>query len=323
MRAVAVALEVEDAVDEVLEHARAGDGALLRHVADEERRDALLLGHAQEPAGRLAHLRHGAGRGAELGRVERLDGVDDADVGLLALERRADLVEVRLGQDVDVAGAAEPVGAQLHLRRGLLAGDEHGLPLPGHGLEGHEQERGLADPGVAGDEDEARGDEAAAEHAVELGDSGRDPLGLGGLDLDEPEERPTGRLGAAHPGCGRERALLDQAPPRPARGTAAEPLPGRVPALGACVLEGRLRHRRPSLGRRSDAEATASCRICADYELRILAFSAANSSSVRIPCLFSSASFSSLANLSSSGGAAAGGGACCAAIASCSAICWS
>ena len=38
--AVAVALELEHAVDEVLEHARARDGAVLRHVADEDRRDA-------------------------------------------------------------------------------------------------------------------------------------------------------------------------------------------------------------------------------------------------------------------------------------------
>ena len=37
---VAVALELEHAVDEVLEHARAGDRAVLGHVADEERRDA-------------------------------------------------------------------------------------------------------------------------------------------------------------------------------------------------------------------------------------------------------------------------------------------
>ena len=38
MRVVAVAFELEDAVDEVLEHARAGDGAVFRHVADEDRR---------------------------------------------------------------------------------------------------------------------------------------------------------------------------------------------------------------------------------------------------------------------------------------------
>ena len=47
---VAVALELEHAVDEVLEHARAGDRAVLRHVADEERRDARLLRDAEDAA---------------------------------------------------------------------------------------------------------------------------------------------------------------------------------------------------------------------------------------------------------------------------------
>ena len=49
MRVVAVALELEHAVDEMLEHARAGDRAILRHVADEHRRDAELLRDAQQP----------------------------------------------------------------------------------------------------------------------------------------------------------------------------------------------------------------------------------------------------------------------------------
>ena len=43
VRAVAVALELQDAVDEVLEDARAGDRAVLRHVPDEDRRDAVRL----------------------------------------------------------------------------------------------------------------------------------------------------------------------------------------------------------------------------------------------------------------------------------------
>ncbi len=40
---VPVALELEDAVDEVLEDTRAGDGAVLRHVAHEHRGHACLL----------------------------------------------------------------------------------------------------------------------------------------------------------------------------------------------------------------------------------------------------------------------------------------
>ena len=192
MLAVAVALELEHAVDEVLEHARARDGAVLRHVADEEERDAGLLGDAQKAGGRLAHLSDRAGRGAELARVERLHRVDDADVGPLALERRADRLELGLREDLDPGRAAEPVGAELHLGDRLLAGDEQGPPLGGHVPERGQEERRLPDPGLAADEDERRRDEAAAEDAVELRDAGRDAARLLGLDVDEAEQWPCG-----------------------------------------------------------------------------------------------------------------------------------
>ena len=48
--ALALALEREHAVHEVLEHARAGERALLRHVADEQGGDPALLGRSHEPA---------------------------------------------------------------------------------------------------------------------------------------------------------------------------------------------------------------------------------------------------------------------------------
>ena len=118
---VAVALELEHAVDEVLEHARPGHRAVLRDVADEDRGDAGLLRDAQQPCGRLAHLRDRARRRAELRRVQRLHGVDHADVGPLAAQRLADDLELRLGEHLDAPGTAEPLGAQLDLRDRLLA----------------------------------------------------------------------------------------------------------------------------------------------------------------------------------------------------------
>ena len=77
--ALALALELEHAVHEVLEHARAGERALLGHVAHEHRRDAALLGHPHEPPGHLAHLADRAGRADQLARVQRLHRVDHAD----------------------------------------------------------------------------------------------------------------------------------------------------------------------------------------------------------------------------------------------------
>jgi hypothetical protein len=53
-----VALEIQHGVDDVLEHARAGQRALFRDVADQDDGDAGLLGHAGQLGRALAHLRH-------------------------------------------------------------------------------------------------------------------------------------------------------------------------------------------------------------------------------------------------------------------------
>ena len=52
---VPVALELEHAVDQVLEDTWTGDRSVLRHVTNQEQRDAGLLADAKEPRGGL-HL---------------------------------------------------------------------------------------------------------------------------------------------------------------------------------------------------------------------------------------------------------------------------
>ena len=79
--------------------------------------------------------------------------------------------EVGLGGEVElVLDAAGAVGAHPHLGGGLLAGHvEHPVAQP-RGLRGDlEQQRGLADAGLAGEQDRRARDQAAAEHPVELG----------------------------------------------------------------------------------------------------------------------------------------------------------
>ena len=93
-----VALEVEHRVDDVLQHARAGDRALLRHVADEDDDDAALLGEPRELRRAFADLRDAARRGGQRLGVHRLDRVDDDDFGLLGADRRDDRLELDFGQ---------------------------------------------------------------------------------------------------------------------------------------------------------------------------------------------------------------------------------
>jgi hypothetical protein len=247
---VAVAFELEHAVDEVLEHSWPGNGSVLRHMTDEDDRDALLLGHAQKPPGCLAHLADRPGRGTHVLRIQRLDRVDHADVGPLALQGRADRVELRLGEDLHAVGAAEPRRAQLHLRGRLLTGDEQRAPAGGsNGAERRQEECRLADTRLAADEHERSRHEPATQDPIELGDAGRDPVGLLCNDIDEPEQWLRRDLHRC-----RSR-LLDKGAERVAAGALAEPTAGGVAALGARELNCRLGHR-SRLAAAADEEVT-------------------------------------------------------------------
>ena len=94
----AVALEVEHGVDHVLDHLGAGDLPVLGDVADEHEGGALRLGVADERLRGGAHLADRAGRGLERVGPQRLDGIDDDEIGALALGQR--------GQDVGDVGLA-------------------------------------------------------------------------------------------------------------------------------------------------------------------------------------------------------------------------
>ena len=198
MGVVAVALELEHAVDEMLEHSRPRDRAVLRHVADEDRRDAEFLRHAQQPRRRLAHLPDRTGRGAELCRVERLHGVDHADGGPLDTQRLADGLELGLGEDLDVpappsrsarsltcATDSSPVtsSARARLARSRAGRMRSSVDLP--------------TPGSPPSSTSEAGHKPASEHAVELRDAGGDPRRLLDLHLDEPER--SARRGAPPP----------------------------------------------------------------------------------------------------------------------------
>ena len=59
----------------------------------------------------------------------------------------------------------------------------------GEVAERHPGEGRLADPGRAAEQDQRAGDEAAAEHAVELGDPGAQPVDRGRRDVAQRDRR--------------------------------------------------------------------------------------------------------------------------------------
>ena len=82
--------------------------------------------------------------------------------------------------------AADAFGPHAHLGRGLLAADVEDLGAgPGRAGGDVEQQRRLADARLARDEHDRAGHEAAAEHAVELGDPGGPGGGARQVDVGD------------------------------------------------------------------------------------------------------------------------------------------
>ena len=154
--------------------------------------------------------------------------------GRTSLDVAEHRAEVGLGGEVElVVDAAGAVGAQPHLGGRLLAGDvERAQPRAG-GLRGHlEQQRRLADAGLAGQQHRGAGHQAAAEHPVELGHAAG--AGQGVLDRDLPD-RHRGRGHRAGLGAALRGRRLRDAAPRLALAAAADPLRGLPAALAAAV----------------------------------------------------------------------------------------
>ena len=271
---VLVALEVEDHVDEVLERARTCHRALLRDVPDEQHRNPGRLGQRGQRARDGANLGDTADDAVDVRGEHRLHGIDDQQARLDLLDVAEDGGEVGLGGEEDaLVYRAGPIGTQPHLTRRLLARDVERSAIgrrsgpPMHHLE---QQRRLADSGLAGEEHDRTGDEAATQNTIELVESGG--VGLRGGTADGrqscsgrggnhgPTARTKGRCACA---CGeRSSGGLDfvHRAPVTALGAATDPFGDRVTARGAAVARLQFDHA-ASLTMGTDRVGAAATRL--------------------------------------------------------------
>src|SRR5262249_6735164 len=129
VRVVAVALELQHAVDEMLKDSRPGDRAVLRHVPDQDRRDGRFLGHAEEPSSGLAHLRAAPRRRPKPRGVERWDESAHPAARRLGLRGLETVLDPLSREDPATPRPAEPPGARLDRGPRPPAGDEQRPPL--------------------------------------------------------------------------------------------------------------------------------------------------------------------------------------------------
>src|SRR5262249_11596343 len=107
-----------------------------------------------------------------------------------------DRLQIVLGQEIEFARCdAEALGSQLDLTRRFLARDvQHGSGSLGEGAARLQEQRRLADAGVAPDQHERALDHTATEDPVQLADPGG--ASLPPLDADLPDG-PRARAGSA------------------------------------------------------------------------------------------------------------------------------
>ena len=253
---MAVALEGQHGVDQVLEHPGPGQSPLLGDVADQQMAAvAAGLGHGRQLVGTAPHLGHRARRRVQLGVPHRLDGVDHHHVGLDLLDGgRIPGRDVSATSHRPGASGAEPLGPAPDLRRPTPRPRPAGTGPAGPASVGEDlQQQGrLADAGLAAEQGDRARHQPAAEHPVELVEAS---VGTGAPPSRRMSARSTGRtavpLRPPPPGpAGRARAR----PPRPACSTPRTPGSARPagrggPALAAAVDgPGACHRRRPYEG---------------------------------------------------------------------------
>ena len=173
----AVAFEIEHGVDHVLDDTRPRDLAFLGDVANQNNRCAGGFGIADHRLRRRADLCDRAGR--RFGNVgpQRLDRINDDEIGpLAAFQCRQNVLDIGLRREFDRRGScAEALGAEPDLRDGLFTrniNDAMACRRQGGGC--LHQEGRFADARIPADEQRRPAHKAAAGDAVEFGDAGAD-----------------------------------------------------------------------------------------------------------------------------------------------------
>ena len=229
----------------MFQHPGAGQHALLGHVTDEHDSGVQLPRQTYGRGGHGPHLGDAAGSRVQVRREHGLHAVDDDQRRLQLPRLFQPFADVRGGQQVQlVFQAVQPFGPEPDLLRALLAADIEHPAVAGYAGRGLQQQGGFADARLPAQQHGAAGDEAAAQHRVQLFDAGEQALLFGGDDLAYgPGRRPA----QVHPA--REHALgllghlfFDQGVPGAAMRAFAHPAHALASALAAEIYGLRFSH---------------------------------------------------------------------------------
>ena len=170
-----IALKVQHHIHHVLQHARAGNRALLGHMPHQDDGAAVGLGIAHQYRRAFTHLADAARRAGKVRAVHGLDGVDHGEIRLDGIELFLNRIHGVFGQHQNLlVPHAQAVGAQANLPRAFFARYiQHALAHARHARAHLQQQRAFAHARLAAHQHQRALHNAAAQHTVKLADAGR------------------------------------------------------------------------------------------------------------------------------------------------------
>jgi hypothetical protein len=221
-----IAVECEHDVHGVLERAWPGDVSVLRDMPREQHRHPLGLGQADQGIRARSDLSRASGNLSRIGIAQGLDRIHREQERACRPCRVQDASELAPGGEGHGRPLhAQAAGARRDLPSRFLTRGEQARESPGSEIGDQlEQERGLPDAGLAGEQRHPSGDQTSSQHPVDARETRRDaPLVLGlvreCLDLDRA-------------GHGPARTRLDRSPAA-AAGASPGPLCELLPTIAA------------------------------------------------------------------------------------------
>ena len=159
--AVGVAFKVQNRIDDVLKHAGSGESTVLCHMPHENERGTSGLGQSSQSSRTFPNLRNAARSRFQIRAVERLNGVDDNKLRFGGGNLSLNALKLNFAHEPHAAGVQpNALRTQSNLRCGFFARHVKGrFAKTHHARKDLQQQRGLADAGVAADQTHATGNQ--------------------------------------------------------------------------------------------------------------------------------------------------------------------
>ncbi len=239
-----IAFECEHGVDDVLEHTRTSEPAFFGDMTDEDHGQSAFLCRCHKSGCAFAHLGNRTRSRTDVGRVHRLDGVNNQNCRVDFVDRGKNVRHRGFRRQPQVGlQRVQPFGSQPHLLFGFFGRHvEHFGARRCDRRHRLQQQRGLPDARLATDQRDRTRHQPTAQHTIEFTNAGWLRLPFMGVDVGNGYRGISFTEKCRRRGCRNFVEFFDQRVPALAPRASAHPLGRARTAVGTAEHSSELGH---------------------------------------------------------------------------------